>query len=47
LRLNALQIFDDRLDVVRAEHEDRHVGVPRDDAFGERFGEVLDRIILS
>jgi hypothetical protein len=43
LRLNALQIFDDRLDVMRAEHEDRHVGCP-DDSLGERLGKIVDRV---
>ena len=45
LRLDAFEILDDRLDVVRTEHEDRHVGMAGDDAFGERFGKIFDRII--
>ena len=42
--LNALKIFDDRLDVVRVEHEDRHVRMPGDDSFGERLGKIVDRV---
>jgi hypothetical protein len=36
--LNRLEIIDDCLNVLRAEHEDRHIRVARDDSFGERLG---------
>src|SRR5688500_17555068 len=39
--LDRLQVVDDRCHVLRLEHEDRHLGVARDNALGERFGEVL------
>jgi TfoX N-terminal domain len=47
LRLDALQIFDDRFYFVRAEDEDRHVRMTRHDSLGKRFGEVLDRIFAG
>ena len=37
MRLDAVEVFDDRFDVVRIEDEDRHVGMAGHDAFGERF----------
>jgi hypothetical protein len=40
LGLDAVQIFDDRLDVVGAERENRHVRMPGYDPFGERLGKV-------
>jgi hypothetical protein len=45
--LYALQIFDDGLDVIRAKHEDRHIGMARNDPFGQRFGKVLDGYLLD
>ena len=47
LVLNRLEIVDDRLDVGRAEHEDRHVRMARDNALGERFGDILDRVFAG
>src|SRR4029079_5899782 len=44
LGLDALQILDNGLDVVRAEQENRNVRMNRDDALGKRLREVLDRI---
>ena len=44
LLLNRFQVIDDRLDVGRAEHEDGHVGMTRDDSLREGFGEVLNWI---
>jgi hypothetical protein len=41
LDLNAFKILDDGLDVVRVEHEDGHVGVPRNNSLGERLGEIV------
>jgi hypothetical protein len=35
LHLDALQVLDDGLDVVRTEHKYRHVGMSGDDAFGK------------
>jgi hypothetical protein len=39
-----LQILDNSLDIARIEHEDGHVGVARDNTFGERFCEILDGV---
>src|SRR5215813_9839573 len=44
LSLDALQIFDDRLDIVWLEHKDRHVRVTGDDPIGKRLGQILDRV---
>ena len=44
LELHALQILDDGLNVVRAEHKDRHVGVARYNPFGKGLFELLDGI---
>jgi hypothetical protein len=43
--LNRLQIVDHRRDVLRAEHEDRHIRMARHDALGERFGEILHGVL--
>ena len=48
LLLDRLQIIDDRRDVVRVEHKDRHVGMAQDDdALSQRFGQILDRVFVG
>src|SRR5262249_12928700 len=42
--LDALQIFDDRLDIVWLEHKDRHVRGTGDDPLRQRLGQILDRV---